>query len=271
MTKARKTPRVRLDQALVDAGLAPSRSRAQAMILAGGVLLDGELVTRASHPVPEGASLALRAQDHGFASRGGVKLAGALDHFAWDPKGLVVLDVGASTGGFTDCLLQRGALHVIALDVGYGQLAWALRQDPRVTVLERTNIRQATLELLLGAGPPPPPRPPDAAVVDVSFISLTLVLPVLLSLLPPRAPVVALIKPQFEAGRGEVGKGGVVRDPEVRARAIGRVVEACQGLGCEVRGTVPSSLPGPKGNLEELILFLCPASSDAHGSTGVQP
>jgi 23S rRNA (cytidine1920-2'-O)/16S rRNA (cytidine1409-2'-O)-methyltransferase len=260
MAKDGKTKRPRLDQALVDAGLAPSRSRAQAIILAKGVLVDGEVVTRASHPVPEGAVLSLRAQDHGFASRGGVKLSGAMDHFGWGPSGLVVLDVGASTGGFTDCLLQRGALHVIALDVGYGQLAWSLRQHPRVTVLERTNIRATTVALLLSAGPPPPPRPPEAAVVDVSFISLTLVLPALLGLLPPLAPVLALIKPQFEAGRGQVGKGGVVRDPEIRARAVARVVEACQGLGCEVRGTVPSSLPGPKGNVEELIFFLTPAA-----------
>lgn len=263
MAKAGKKDRPRLDQALVDAGLAPSRSRAQAMILAGGILVDGEVVTRASHPVPEGAALAVKAADHAFASRGGVKLEGALAHFGWDPRGCVVLDVGASTGGFTDCLLQKGARHVIALDVGYGQLAWALRQDPRVTVLERTNIRNATLATLLEAGPPPPPAPPEAAVVDVSFISLTLVLPKLLELLPPGAPVMALIKPQFEAGKGEVGKGGVVRDPEVRARAVARVVDACRALGCAVTGTVTSSLPGPKGNVEELILFHTPEAGAA--------
>jgi len=247
--------RRRLDQALVEAGLAPSRSRAQALVMAGEVLLDGERVTKASQPVPEGAVLALKGPGHGFVSRGGVKLSGALDHFGWSPAGLVVLDVGASTGGFTHCLLERGARHVIALDVGYGQLAWSIRQDPRVTTMERTNIRHASLDLLMGAGPPKPPAPPEAAVVDVSFISLTLVIPKLVEFLPPGAAVLALIKPQFEVTRSEVGSGGVVRDPEARARAVRGIVEHCRRLSCSVRGTVPSSIHGPKGNLEELILF----------------
>lgn len=249
----------RLDQALVDAGLAPSRSRAQAFILAGAVRVNGEVARKAGHPVAPGAELTLQGADHPFASRGGVKLQGALDHFGWDPSGLVLLDVGASTGGFTDCLLQRGAAHVIAVDVGYGQLDYRLRTDPRVSVLERTNIRHATLEDLLGRASPPPPAPPQAGVVDVSFISLTLVLPKMFELLPPGAPVVALIKPQFEAGRGEVGKGGVVRDPEVRARAIQRVLDQCAEAGCAVHGTVPSSITGPKGNQEELVFLHSPA------------
>ena len=257
MSSSGKAKRKRLDQALVDAGLAPSRSRAQALVMAGKALVNGEVVHKASHPVPEGAEVTLKEPDHGFASRGGVKLAGALDHFGWSPAGLVVLDVGASTGGFTDCLLQRGARHVIALDVGYGQLDWKLRQDERVTVIERTNIRHTAQADLEAAGAP---APPEAAVVDVSFISLTLVLPKLVELLPPGAPVVSLIKPQFEAGRKDVGKGGVVRDPEVRARCVQKVVEACEAAGCAVQGTVTSSLPGPKGNVEELILFRTPGA-----------
>ncbi len=242
--------RLRLDQALVRAGLAPTRSRAQALILAGKISVDGERARKAGQQVTDSQTLLLSEPAHGYVSRGGVKLAGALDAFGWDPTGRVVLDVGASTGGFTDCLLQRGARGVIALDVGYGQLAWKLRQDPRVTVLERTNIRKVDPALL---------HPhPDSAVVDASFISLRLIIPRLLELLPPAAPVIALIKPQFEVGRGEVGKGGVVRDPVARQGAVDGIVTLCEGLGCEVRGTVTSSLAGPKGNLEELILLLTP-------------
>ena len=250
--KKTATPRkgVRLDQAVVSAGLAPTRSRAQALILAGKVLVNGEPAPKAGQTVGAEAVLSLREPDHGFASRGGVKLAGALDALGWDPAGRTVLDVGASTGGFTDCLLQRGARAVIALDVGYGQLAWSLRQDARVTVLERTNIRKVHPDQLQ--------PPPDSAVVDASFISLRLIVPHLIALLPPGAPVIALIKPQFEAGRGEVGKGGVVRDPEVRQRAVNAVVEACREAGCTVHETVTSSLPGPKGNVEEFLWLSTP-------------
>ena len=255
--KPGRPKRRRLDQALVEAGLAPSRARAQALVMAGKVLVDGEVVHKPGHAVPAGAALGLKEPDHGYVSRGGVKLAGALDRLGWDPTGRVVLDVGASTGGFTDCLLQRGATHVIALDVGYGQLHWKLRQDPRVTVIERTNIRDAAAETLRAAGGPAP----DAAVVDVSFISLTLVLPRLFALLPPGAPVLALIKPQFEAGRDEVGKGGVVRDPAVRQACIDKITALCREAGARIQGTVPSSLPGPKGNVEELIALTTPPRS----------
>lgn len=244
--------RTRLDQALVAAGLAPSRNRAQALILAGKVLVNGDPVTKAGQQVPTTATLTLKEPDHGYVSRGGVKLAGALDAFGWDPTGRSVLDVGASTGGFTDCLLQRGAKAVIALDVGYGQLAWSLRQDPRVTVIERTNIRHVDPALLQ--------PPPDSAVVDASFISLRLIIPKLIEVLPAGAPIIALIKPQFEAGKGEVGKGGVVRDPEVRQRTVDGVVSFCADAGCTIVRTVTSTLPGPKGNLEELLWLETPAT-----------
>ena len=252
--------RTRLDQALVTAGLAPSRTRAQALILAGKVLINGEKATKAGQPVPPSAELTLKEPDHSFVSRGGVKLSGALDTFGWDPTGRAVLDVGASTGGFTDCLLQRGARAVIALDVGYGQLAWSIRQDPRVTVLERTNIRHVDPTLLQ--------PPPDSAVVDASFISLKLIIPKLIELLPPSAPIIALIKPQFEAGKGEVGKGGVVRDPEIRQRTVDGVVAYCTDAGCKIVRTVTSSLPGPKGNVEELLWLETPATKQPAETQG---
>ena len=242
--------RVRLDQAVTDLHLAPSRSRAAALIMAGKVSVAGVVVTKPGHAVPEGAEVLLKEADHPYVSRGGVKLAGALDAFHLDPAGRRFLDVGASTGGFTDCLLQRGARAVVALDVGYGQLAWSLRQDPRVTVIERANFREIE-PATLG-------EPPEGAVVDVSFISLTLVLPRLVAVLAPGSPVVALIKPQFEAGRDEVGKGGVVRDPEVRARTIAKVVDHIAGLRCTVHGTAESVLPGPEGNREEFVHFTTP-------------
>jgi 23S rRNA (cytidine1920-2'-O)/16S rRNA (cytidine1409-2'-O)-methyltransferase len=240
-------PGVRLDRLLVDRGLAPSRERAQRLILAGDVLVAERPATKPGTLVAFDAPLRLRAPASAFVSRGGEKLAGALDAFDLDVRGLVALDVGASTGGFTDCLLRRGARRVIAVDVGYGQLAWSVRQDPRVVVLERTNARHLEPRAL--------PETPDLATIDVSFISLTLVLPPVRDVLRPGGTVLALVKPQFEAGRGQVGKGGVVRDPAVRAGAVVRVRQAADALGLEVRGEADSVLPGPKGN-REVFLWL---------------
>ncbi len=236
----------RLDLALMRQGLVPSRARGQALIRAGLVLVDGEPVRRSDLLVPPGARIALR-REGAYVSRGGEKLAAALDRFRVDPRGRACLDVGASTGGFTDVLLQRGASSVVALDVGYGQLAWALRQDPRVQVVERVNIRY--LDRL--------PRPADLAVIDVSFISLRLVLPQVRRLLSPPADVVALVKPQFEVGKAKVGKGGVVRDPEVHREVLRALREFAEGLGYHVRDELPSPVTGAKGN-REFFLYLVP-------------
>jgi 23S rRNA (cytidine1920-2'-O)/16S rRNA (cytidine1409-2'-O)-methyltransferase len=238
---------VRLDRLLVDRGLVPSRERAQRLILAGAVLVGDRPAMKPGTLVAADAPLRLRATASDYVSRGGEKLAGALDAFALDVAGTVALDVGASTGGFTDCLLRRGARRVIALDVGYGQLAWSLRQDPRVVVLERTNARSLDATML--------PETPDLATVDVSFISLALVLPPVTAALRAGGTVVALVKPQFEAGRGQVGRGGVVRDPAVRAEAVARVRREVEGLGLRARGEADSVLHGPKGN-REVFLWL---------------
>jgi 23S rRNA (cytidine1920-2'-O)/16S rRNA (cytidine1409-2'-O)-methyltransferase len=238
---------VRLDRLLVDRGLAPSRERAQRLILAGDVLVGDRRATKPGAVVAEDAALRLRAPASAYVSRGGEKLAGALEAFGVAVAGCVALDVGASTGGFTDCLLRRGARRVIAVDVGYGQLAWRLRQDPRVVVLERTNARHLDPGVL--------PEAVDVATIDVSFISLTLVLPAVGRVLRPGGSIIALVKPQFEAGRGQVGKGGVVRDPAVRAAAVARVRQAAAALALEVHGEADSVLPGPKGN-REVFLWL---------------
>jgi 23S rRNA (cytidine1920-2'-O)/16S rRNA (cytidine1409-2'-O)-methyltransferase len=238
---------VRLDRLLVDRGLVPSRERAQRLILAGAVLVGDRPATKPGTLVAADAPLRLRAPASDYVSRGGEKLAGALDAFALDVAGTVALDVGASTGGFTDCLLRRGARRVIALDVGYGQLAWSLRQDPRVVVLERTNARRLDATML--------PEPPDLATVDVSFISLSLVLPPVAAALRAGGTVVALVKPQFEVGRSRVGKGGVVRDPAVRAEAVERVRREVEGTGLWARGEADSVLHGPRGN-REVFLWL---------------
>jgi 23S rRNA (cytidine1920-2'-O)/16S rRNA (cytidine1409-2'-O)-methyltransferase len=236
--------RVRLDQVLVAQGLVPSRQRAQAMVRAGLVRVAGALAERPDQMVDPGVSIGL---DHAkaYVSRGGDKLAAALDAFGIDPAGRVCLDVGASTGGFTDILLQRGAARVMAVDVGYGQLAWSLRQDPRVTVLERVNIRH--LERL--------PIPADLAVIDVSFISLRLVLPRVRDLLSPPAEVVALVKPQFEVGKGAVGKGGIVRDPEQHRRVLSELRQFAEESGYQVAAEIPSPILGAKGN-REFLLYL---------------
>jgi len=249
--------RSRLDQLCVERGLAPSRQRAQALILAGQVVVDGQVVHKAGSPVAPTASVSLRGPDHPYVSRGGLKLEAALDAFSLDVRGIVALDVGASTGGFTDCLLQRGARHVVAVDVGYGQLAWRLRQDPRVTPIERCNAR-ALDPAALRAAAPAGAWPLELATADLSFISLTLVLPAIARVLGARRPVVALVKPQFEAGRGSVGKGGVVRDPAVREAAIDRVLRWADEQGYEQRGAIDSPVPGPRGNVERLVMLLTP-------------
>ncbi|MCM2263633.1 MAG: TlyA family RNA methyltransferase [Desulfuromonadales bacterium] len=235
----------RLDKLLVDRSLAGSRERARALILAGQVIVGEHTVDKAGAKVDIDAPIRIRGEDIPFVSRGGVKLAHALDVFAVAVTGRTALDVGASTGGFTDCLLQRGAAKVYAVDVGYGQLAWKLREDPRVICLERTNIRHLSAETL--------GELPDLAVIDASFISLDKVLPPTLALLAPGAEVVALIKPQFEVGRGQVGKGGVVRDPDQQAAVVARISEQAELLGCTVLGVTESPLLGQKGNREFLI------------------
>jgi 23S rRNA (cytidine1920-2'-O)/16S rRNA (cytidine1409-2'-O)-methyltransferase len=238
--------RVRLDTLLSERGMFPSRSRAAASVLAGDVLLLPER-RRAAKPgqmVAEDIELELR-EARQFASRGGIKLSNALDALALDVTGSRALDVGASTGGFTDCLLQRGAIHVVALDVAYGELDWRLRTDPRVTVVERRNARSLRPDEL--------PYAPEVIVVDVSFISLTKVLPAVLGTAAERYDCLALAKPQFEVGRDRVGKGGVVRDADARRRVLLDVARAALTLGASVAGFASSGLPGPKGNLETFV------------------
>ncbi|MFA5514963.1 MAG: TlyA family RNA methyltransferase [Desulfuromonadales bacterium] len=234
-----------MDKLLVERGLVPSRERARALILAGKVIVGEHVVDKAGTQVALDSPLRLKGEDIPYVSRGGLKLAHALDTFNIAVAGRLAIDVGASTGGFTDCLLQRGAARVIAVDVGYGQLAWKLREDARVLNLERTNIRELTPERL--------PARPDLAVIDASFISLDKVLPATLPLLAGAAEVVALIKPQFEVGRGEVGKGGVVRDAEKQARVVEKVRAMAVELGCAVIAVTESPILGPKGNREFLI------------------
>lgn len=246
MAGAGKAKRQRLDQCLVERGLAPSRSKATALILAGLVKVDGRKAAKAGAAVSQGAVIELAGPDHPYVSRGGVKLAGALEHFGLEPRGWRCLDVGASTGGFTDCLLQRGAARVTALDVGYGQLAWKLRQDSKVECIERVNVRHLPPDLA--------PGPFDLIVVDVSFISLTLVTPPLAARLKPGGLLLVMVKPQFEAGRELVGSGGVVRDPAVRRACVDKVAGHLAGLGLEVMGGCPSPIAGPKGNLEHFLL-----------------
>jgi len=241
---------VRIDRLLVERGLVASRERAQRLVMAGMVMVGDRVVAKPGTEVPDDADVRLRGEDSPYVSRGGEKLAGALDAFRIDVRGLVVLDVGASTGGFTDCLLQRGAARVFAVDVGYGQLAWTLRQDARVVVIERTNARSLAPAMLPGT--------PDMAVIDVSFISLRTVLPAIVGVLKAGADVVALVKPQFEVGRGRVGKGGVVRDPALRAEAVALVGQAATALGLILRGESESVLPGPKGNREVFLRLACP-------------
>jgi 23S rRNA (cytidine1920-2'-O)/16S rRNA (cytidine1409-2'-O)-methyltransferase len=245
MTEKRKE---RLDLLLVERGLADSRQQAQRLVLAGQVAVDDRPADKPGMRVPVAAQVAVKG-NLPYASRGGFKLAAALDAFQLDVGGCIVADVGASTGGFTDCLLQRGAARVYAIDVGYGQLAWKLQQDPRVVVMDRTNARH--LERL--------PEPVDLATVDVSFISLKLVLPAVFGWLRPGAAesrIVALIKPQFEAGREQVGKGGVVRAPAVHRAVLEEIVGWAEAQGLGLRGLIRSPIAGPAGNVEFLAYWL---------------
>ena len=251
--------RERLDKLLVDRGLVASRERARALVMSGAVLVRGQPETKPGTLLDPAVEITLREQDHPYVSRGALKLIKGLDAFSIDPSGKIALDIGASTGGFTDVLLQRGATRVYAIDVGYGQLAWQLRQDPRVVVLERTNVRNMDLALV--------PDEPDLAVIDVSFISLTLVLPRIAELLcaPPRGaelnrpsagkPIVALVKPQFEVGKELVGKGGVVRDEAIRRSAVDKIRTWANANGFIAGEDVESPITGPAGNVEYLLLL----------------
>ncbi len=253
--------RQRLDAELVRRGLARSREHAQELVSAGRVSVGGTAATKPATQVDLGAPIVLATADDdpGYASRGAHKLAGALAVFGpagLDPAGRHCLDAGASTGGFTDVLLRAGAASVLAVDVGYGQLAWRLRQDPRVRVLDRTNVRDLTPALLAGAGPAnavPDDAMPDLVVADLSFISLALVLPALRSVTTRAADFVLMVKPQFEVGRDRLGPGGVVRDPALRSEAVATIAARAADLGLGVRGVTASPLPGPAGNVEYFL------------------
>jgi 23S rRNA (cytidine1920-2'-O)/16S rRNA (cytidine1409-2'-O)-methyltransferase len=238
--------RHRLDHLLTERGLAPSRERARALILAGQVRVDGQPVTKAGAPIDESADIELLTPDHPYVGRGGLKLAHALETFGIAVEGRQALDIGASTGGFTDVLLRRGASRVVALDVGHGQIDWTIRSDPRVTVIERFNARHLT--------PADLPGPVDIVTIDVSFISLRQILPVVRPLLRPGGDVVALLKPQFEAGRYEVKKG-IIRDTTVHERVIAEVIAAGAEVGLTHVATTPSPITGQKGNREFLLHF----------------
>ncbi len=236
----------RIDQLLVERGLAESRTKAQALVMAGLVYQDTRRIDKPGQQVPEDKAIEVKGQEHPWVSRGGLKLEKALDHFQLDPAGRVCLDLGASTGGFTDVLLSKGAAKVYAVDVGHGQLAWKLRQDERVVVLERTNARHLTPEIV--------PDAIQALVCDASFIGLELVLPAALALCAPGAWLAALIKPQFEVGRERVGKGGVVRDPALHREVCERIESWLAGqAGWRVLGVTESPITGPEGNVEFLI------------------
>jgi 23S rRNA (cytidine1920-2'-O)/16S rRNA (cytidine1409-2'-O)-methyltransferase len=239
--------KTRLDVLLVGRGLAPTREKAQAMILAGLVEVDGRRTDKAGAAVPEDAAIAVAGPAHPYVSRGGLKLAAALDHFGLDPTARICLDVGASTGGFTDCLLQRGAARVYAVDVGYGQLDAKLRGDPRVRVREKVNARSLSAREV--------EEKVDLACIDVSFISLRLVLPAVVGLVVRGGAIVALVKPQFEAGRGEVPRGGVVTSEETRRRVVAEIEAAGRELSLEVLGSISSPIRGARGNEEFLLGF----------------
>lgn len=246
MTNANKSAKKkRVDHLLVERDLVESRSRAQALVMAGVVFSGETKITKPGQQLPGDAPLEVRGRDHPWVSRGGIKLAHAIEHFGLDPAGAVAMDVGSSTGGFTDVLLSHGAEHVFAVDSGTNQLAWKLRQEPRVTVLEQTSARILTPELI--------DRPCNWVVCDASFISLSKVLERPLDLAAPKCQLVALIKPQFEVAREEVGKGGVVRDPALHDRVCGEVRQWLEGLGWEIEGIVTSPITGPQGNVEFLI------------------
>ncbi len=239
----------RLDVFVLEKGLVPSRQRAKAMIMAGKIMVNNRPITKAGHLVGSDEQIEIRGFDMPYVSRGGLKLEGALRRFDLKLQNKVCLDVGASTGGFTDCLLQNGAARVYAVDVGYGQLAWKLRQDPRVVVIERTNIRHIRKETIS--------EPIDLATIDVSFISLKIVIPVVKTFLKDKAIILALIKPQFEVGRDQVGKGGVVKDPALHKAVIHRLAAHFEALGLTCETVIPSAIRGPKGNREFFSLLRC--------------
>jgi 23S rRNA (cytidine1920-2'-O)/16S rRNA (cytidine1409-2'-O)-methyltransferase len=245
-----KTPRTRLDVALAERGLVPSRERARAVILAGQVTVDGRVVSKAGAAVAADARIDLAQPDHPYVGRGGVKLAHALDTFRIEVEGREALDIGASTGGFTDVLLRRGAVRVVALDVGHAQLDWRIRTDARVVVIEGRNARFLS--------PADLPGPVDLVVIDVSFISLAQILPRVPAVLRGAADVIALVKPQFEAGRGEVGKKGIVRDADVHARVIESVTAAAAEAGLARVAMTPSPITGAEGNQEFLLHLRAP-------------
>jgi 23S rRNA (cytidine1920-2'-O)/16S rRNA (cytidine1409-2'-O)-methyltransferase len=242
-------PKLRVDQLLVERGLAESRAKAQAVILAGIVFSGERRIEKAGQALNPDAPLEVRGREHPWVSRGGIKLAHGLDHFGWDVTGVLALDVGSSTGGFTDVLLQRGAARVFAVDVGTNQLAWKLRQDPRVIVHEQTNARYLTGEIVT--------EPVDIIVCDASFISLAKVLDTALGFAKPGGRLLALVKPQFEAERGEIGKGGVVRDLAVRERVCHAAAAWIESRSWQVQGLVDSPITGPEGNVEYLLAATC--------------
>ena len=244
----------RLDVLLFEKGMVPSRERAKAIIMSGIVYVNNQKADKAGMSIPEDAEIEIRGKTNSFVSRGGLKIEKALNYFQIDPKDLCVMDIGASTGGFTDCLLTRGARKVYSIDVGYGQLAWKLRQDPRVVCMERTNIRYVTPEQLDDV--------PDFAVIDVSFISLKLVLPVVANLLQEHGRIACLIKPQFEAGKGKVGKKGVVRDPEIHLEVLQSFIENAHEAGFHVYSLTFSPIKGPEGTIE-LLGYLGKDGEDA--------
>ena len=234
----------RLDVLLFEKGMVPSRERAKAIIMSGIVYVNNQKADKAGMSIPEDAEIEIRGKTNSFVSRGGLKIEKALTYFQIDPKDLCAMDIGASTGGFTDCLLTRGARKVYSIDVGYGQLAWKLRQDPRVVCMERTNIRKVTPDMLDDV--------PEFAVIDVSFISLKLVLPVVAQLLNEHGRIACLIKPQFEAGKGKVGKKGVVREPEIHLDVLNAFIEDAHEAGFHVYNLTFSPIKGPEGNIEFL-------------------
>ncbi len=245
MGKQREDAKIRVDRLLVERRLCPSQERARALILSGAVMVGGEVVDKAGVLVRRDEEVKLREREHPYVSRGGIKLKGVLTTFGIYVRGLICLDVGASTGGFTDCLLQEGAAKVYALDVGYGQLAWKLRKDARVVVMERTNIRYVDSRIITD--------PIDTATIDTSFISLKLVIPAVIPLLREDGAILALIKPQFEVVRSEVGRHGVVRDPDLHRSVVSDTESFCRQQGLAVQGTCESPLLGPAGNREFFI------------------
>ena len=248
MSRPNKQNKIRLDRLLVERGLVESRERGQARIIAGQVLVNGQKQEKAGALVPEDAEVRLLGEALPFVSRGGLKLEAALRGFKVSAHGTIALDVGASTGGFTDCLLQHGCTKVYAVDVGYGQMAWKLRQDPRVVVIERTNIRAMDPSLI--------PEPVDIVVIDASFISLEKIIPSILQFIKTGSEIIALIKPQFEVGKGQVGKGGIVRDDAARAAAVERIRAFFEETGLDVKGVITSPITGQDGNVEFLIYAL---------------